>query len=149
MSELAPDKWRYLRQPSLITANCLICLFLLFFTEQAVVYGPRKTSGPVATGTVGVLAYYIPSIRKTLSVMFSVPFDYNWYENWWNAKLYPGNQRANYNQYYDLYYDANPFRANGWHDRSLGSGLKFRGSMSNSGQATLEIHVVKEWETAV
>ena len=80
--------------------------------------------------------------------MFSVPFDYNLYENWWNAKLYPGNKRANYDQYYNLYYDANPFRANGWHERSLGSGLKFRGSMSSSGQATLEIHVVKEWATS-
>ena len=118
--------------------------FVCFITEQAVVYGPRKTAGPVATGVVGVLAYYIPNIHKTLAVMYSVPFDYNWYENWWNAKLYPGNQRASYDQYYNLYYDAKPFRANGWHGRSLGSGLKVRGSMSNSGQATLEIHVVKE-----
>ncbi|XP_020602115.1 DELTA-actitoxin-Ucs1a-like [Orbicella faveolata] len=53
----------------------------------AIVYGPRKTSGPVATGVVGVVAYYIPRIDKTLAVMFSVPFDYNLYQNWWNAKL--------------------------------------------------------------
>ena len=70
------------------------------------------TPGPVATGVVGVLAY------KTLAVMFSVPFDYNLYQNWWNAKLYPGNKRANYDQHDDLYYNANPFRANGWHKRS-------------------------------
>ena len=76
--------------------------------------------------------------------MFSVPFDYNFYQNWWNAKLYTGNQRASYGQYEDLYYDADPFRADGWHVRELGSGLKFRGSMSNSGTATLEIHVFKE-----
>ena len=52
------------------------------------------------------MAYYIPSIKKTLAVMFSVPFDYNSYENWWNAKLYPGNKRANYDQYYNLYYES-------------------------------------------
>ena len=115
-----------------------------FFTAHAVLYGPHKTSGPVATGAVGVVAYYIADINKTLSVMFSVPFDYNLYENWWNAKLYPGNKRADYDQYKDLYYKANPFRANGWHKRSLGSGLKFHGSISNSGQATLEIYVLKE-----
>ena len=92
---------------------------------------------------VGVLAHYIPSIDETLSVMFSVPFDYNWYENW-NAKLYPGNKRTSLNQYNDLYYNKNPIRANGWwHGRSLGSGLIFHGFMSNSGQATLEIHVLK------
>ena len=131
--------------------NCLLlfcflccCCFFLFSAGYAVLYGPRKTSGPVATGAVGVLAYYIPSIDKTISVMFSVPFDYNFYENWWNAKLYPGNERANSDQYYDLYYDANSFKANGWHERSLGSGLKFRGSMSSSAKATLEIHVLKE-----
>ena len=119
--------------------------FFLFSTGYAVVYGPRKTSGPVATGVVGVVAYYIPSIGKTLAVMFSVPFDYNLYQNWWNAKLYPGNKRANYGQYVDLYSNAaSPFKANGWHERSLGSGLKFRGSMSNSGKATLQIHVLKE-----
>jgi len=76
--------------------------------------------------------------------MFSIPFDYNLYTNWWNAKLYPGNKRAGYNQYRDLYYYVNPFQANGWHERSFGSNLKFRGSMSNSGTATLEIHVQKE-----
>ncbi|XP_020613182.1 DELTA-actitoxin-Aeq1a-like [Orbicella faveolata] len=64
----------------------------------AVLYGPRKTHGPVATGVVGVLAYYIPSTDQTLAVMFSVPLCYNWYENWRNAKLYPGNKRANYDQ---------------------------------------------------
>ena len=107
------------------------------------VYGPRKTAGPVATGSVGCLAYYIPDIDKTLAVMWSVPFDYNWYENWWNAKLYNGDTRANYDKYEDLYYDADPFKANGWHERSLGSGLKYRGSMSSSGTATLEIHVLQ------
>ena len=45
--------------------------------------------------------------------------------------------------YEDLYYDADPFRADGSHTRELGSGLKFHGSMSSSGEATLEIHVSK------
>ena len=76
--------------------------------------------------------------------MFSIPFAYDLYENYWNVKLYPGNKRAGNNQFSDLYYNANPFRANGWHQRSLGSNLKFRGSMSNSGKATLEIQVQKE-----
>lgn len=112
-------------------------------TGYAVVYGPRKTTGPVARGVIGVVSYYISSLDQTLAVMFSIPFDYNLYQNWWNAKLYNGNKRADYNQYTDLYYHADPFRANGWHERSLGSKLKFRASMSNSGKATLEIHVLK------
>ena len=95
-------------------------------------------------GVRGVVAYYIQSIDTTLAVMFSIPFNYNLYQNLWNAKLYPGNQRANYDQYYDLYYNADPFMANGWDQRYLGYGLKFRGSMSNSRKATLEIRALKE-----
>ena len=104
-------------------------------------YGARKTNGSVR-GAVGVLAYYVPSIRRTVAIMYSVPFDYFWYENWWNLKLYRGRRRASRNMFKDLYYRANPFRANGWHDRDLGSDCKFRGVMSNSGKATLEIHVL-------
>lgn len=129
---------------------CFLFVLLFFFwfvfsaTGYAVVYGPRKTEGPVTTGVVGVLAFYIPDIDKTLAVMFSVPFDYNLYQNFWNAKLYPGKKDANYDQYYDLYYKANPFKGNAWHERSLSSGLKFRGFMSKSAKAILKIEILRE-----
>ena len=66
-------------------------------------YGARKTAGPVARGAVGVLTYYIPDIDKTLAVMYSVPFDYNWYSNWFDVWLYSGKRRANYNLWYQMY----------------------------------------------
>ena len=107
-------------------------------------YPARKTNG-LARGVVGVVAFYVPSpIKSTVAVMFSVPFDYNWYENWWNVKLYKGYKRADYGTWVDLYYHANPFKANGWHERDLGHNLKFRGVMASSGRATLEIHVTKK-----
>jgi len=95
-----------------------LALLMKTFLFLLIMDMPRKTTGPVATGAVGVVAYYIPSIQKTLAVMFSIPFDYILYQNWWNAKLYPGNERADHNQYRDLYFDATPFKANGWHERS-------------------------------
>lgn len=104
-------------------------------------YGARKTSGPVARGTVGVLTYYVRPIRRTLAVMWSVPYNYHWYENWWNVKLYRGYKRADRDMWSDLYYDADPFRANGYYRRDLGSICEFRGIMSSSGTPTLEIHV--------
>ena len=108
-------------------------------------WGARQTSGPVARGAVGVFTYCIPGLYRTLAVMYSVPFDYNWYSNWFNVKLYKGYVRADKGMFNDLYYDADPFKGdNGWHDRSLGSGLKFRGAMTSSGQATLEIKVYKQ-----
>ena len=117
---------------------CLNCLFVCLFLGTTLLYGARKTAGPVARGAVGVLTYYIPHIDKTLAVMYSVPFDYNWYSNWFDVWLYSGKRRANYNLCYQMYYD------NYWHERNLGSRLRARGAMSNSGQATIEIHILKQ-----
>ena len=130
--------------------NLSVYTYLCFFvyclsSDQALVYGARKTSGPVATGAVGVMAYCIPNIYQTLAVMFSVPFDYNLYGNWWNVKLLHGYDRADYNMFYEMYYRGSPFRGDdAWHSRNLGYGLKFSGSMSSSGTPTLEIHVELE-----
>lgn len=103
-------------------------------------YPARKTN-PSFRGVVGVVAYYVPAIHSTIAFMFSVPYDYTWYENFWNVKLYNGERRASYSMYEDMYYNANPFPANGGHERDLGHNLKFEGAMANSGQPTLEIHV--------
>lgn len=104
-------------------------------------YGPRKSKGPVATGVVGVLTYYIPAKGSTLAVMWSVPFDYNLYSNWWNVKLYNGKKRPDHAMYKELYYDADPFRAGSWDTKNLGGGLKCRGFMTTPGEAKLQIKV--------
>ena len=57
---------------------------------EAILWGARKTSGPIARGAVGVFTYYIPALDKTLAIMYSVPFDFNLFRNWWNVKLYSG-----------------------------------------------------------
>ena len=106
-------------------------------------YPARKTKGS-ARGVVGVVAYYVQPIRSTIAVMFSVPFDYGLYQNWWNVKLYYGKRRADYKIYEEMYYRANPFPADGWRERNLGSNCKVRGSTSSSGQPTLEIHVQRK-----
>lgn len=107
-------------------------------------YGARKTSGPVATGVVGVFTYYIRDIHKTLAVMFSIPFDYNLYSNWFDAQVYSGKIWADHGLYEQMYYD-DPFRGNnGWHERNLQSPLKMKGAMSSSGQATVLIHIRKQ-----
>nr|C5NSL2.1 RecName: Full=DELTA-actitoxin-Aas1a; Short=DELTA-AITX-Aas1a; AltName: Full=Bandaporin; Short=Cytolysin bp-1; Flags: Precursor [Anthopleura asiatica]BAH80315.1 bandaporin [Anthopleura asiatica] len=108
---------------------------------KALLYDGQKTRGPVATGVVGVFAYAM-SDGNTLAVMFSIPYDYNLYSNWWNVKTYSGMKRADQSMYEDLYYHASPFKGdNGWHSRNLGYGLKCRGFMNSSGAAKLEIHV--------
>ncbi|XP_031563888.1 DELTA-actitoxin-Aeq1b [Actinia tenebrosa] len=110
---------------------------------KALLYNGQKDRGPVATGVVGVLAYAM-SDGNTLAVLFSIPFDYNLYSNWWNVKVYKGHRRADQRMYEELYYNLSPFRGdNGWHNRDLGYGLTSRGFMNSSGQSILEIHVTK------
>ena len=117
---------------------------LLFLTGKAVLYTARKRTGSLK-GAVGVVAFHVPGIRRTVAVMYSVPYSYVSRQNRWNVKLYTGKKRADRPMFRDLYnHKANPFKANGWHERDLGSNYKFRGVMSSSGQSTLEIHVLKK-----
>ena len=121
-----------------------ICPFFSFSTEKAVLWGARKTYWS-HRGTVGVLTYYVPCIEQTLAVMWSVPYSYFWYENWWNVKLYSGEVKATSSIWNQLYYNANPFKGDHhYHERDLGPLCKFRGSMTGSTEATLEIHVSRK-----
>lgn len=121
-------------------------IFCSVLLATALLYGSQKTMGSVATGTVEVLTYYIPDIGKTLTVIFSVPFNYNLYSNWFDVWLYSGKvspATASYSLWKELYYD-DPFKRdiNIWNYRYLqGSGLWVRCAMSNMGQATIEIHI--------
>ncbi|PFX11793.1 DELTA-stichotoxin-She4a-like [Stylophora pistillata] len=109
--------------------------------DQAPLYTARKTNGPVATGCVAVIAYYMPAVQMTVGVMFSVPFDQNFYRNWWNARVYPGEVRASQRMYEDMYY-GNPFRGdNGWHKKDIGHGFHMDGSMTSPGKSVMELHI--------
>ena len=126
-----------------------VCPFLSFSIGKAALWGARKTSW-ASRGTVGVLAYYVSDIHQTLAVMWSVPYDYNWYENWWNVKLYSGDRKASYDIWYDMYYYANPFKGNHhWYRRDLGGSCEFSGSMTGSSAAILEIHVSRKWSAGI
>ena len=78
-------------------------------SDEGVIFPARKTAGPVATGVVGVLCYYMPEPRKSLCVCFSVPFDYNLYSNWWAVQVFSGKATVNQQLYERMYY-GNPYR---------------------------------------
>ena len=73
------------------------------YTNKAATYPARKTNGPTATGAVGVLCYYIPDRSKTLCVMFSVPFSYHWYSNWWDVQVLSGKVQPHEKLYKKMY----------------------------------------------
>ena len=99
----------------------------------------------MARGAVGVFTYYIPDLKKTLAIMYSVPFDYNLFRNWWNVKLYSGRKEASKKTFSDMY-RANkvegPFKGdNSWHTRNLGSEFSVKGAMGGTGKSQLVITV--------
>ena len=111
---------------------------------KALTYTARKSNGPVATGVVGLIGYRM-SDGNTIAVMFSIPFDYNLYENQWNARVYPGKVPIGYALYDDQYYLIKSYKGdNRWHEKDLGQGYHVRGAMSSSGGATLEVHITQK-----
>lgn len=98
----------------------------------------QKTSG-AATGSVGVLTYNLEPDGKKLQIMWSVPFDYNLYENWVNVSY--GDEEASADLYNHLYYnDSDVTKAK---DTSkifdLEGSLKAEVFMGDNGQASLTV----------
>ncbi|CAG8656183.1 326_t:CDS:2 [Dentiscutata erythropus] len=83
--------------------------------QHSLVWGARKIAGPVATGAVGVFVYHIRDQNQSLVFMWSIPFDYNFYSNWWAIQVYDSFIEANYDNnsefffvskfsYYNIYF---------------------------------------------
>ena len=105
-------------------------------------YTAKKRTGPVATGSVGVFAYYMKDAEKTIAVMFSVPFDYNLFSNWWNVKIYPGKERATHDMYESMYYNDPIQGDNGWHVKNV-DGFQVKGTMTSCGGCLLQLRISK------
>ena len=73
--------------------------------------------------------------------MYSVPFDLNLFNNWWNVKLYNGCQKADKNKFSDMDGSDKMKGDNTWHTKKLGSRLFVKGAMGSTGQSKLEIKV--------
>ncbi|XP_028397903.1 DELTA-stichotoxin-She4b-like [Dendronephthya gigantea] len=114
-------------------------------SDEGAIFPARKTSGPVATGVVGVLCYYIPKKQKSLCVMFSVPFDYNLHSNWWNVKMFSGRKSPDQGLYENLYY-SKPYKGdNRYHTQNLGYGfIMEEGIMNSAGNARLLINIAEK-----
>lgn len=71
--------------------------------------------------------------------MWSVPYDYNLYSNWWNFEVRPGRVAASRELYQSLYYTDTAIKGDSNHVRSSTNGWNFEGSMGHSGTPVLSI----------
>lgn len=107
-----------------------------------------KTKG-AACGAVGVLTYEIRKHKDQdwagdLLIMFSVPYDYNLYENWFALGVSREHVSCDEQLFHRMYYDSGPFtRAT-----STGSEIRFsekhvyvKGTMSPAGRSIMKVEL--------
>ncbi|CAG8730561.1 5142_t:CDS:2, partial [Funneliformis caledonium] len=110
-------------------------------SDKGLVWGARKTAGFIG-GTVGVIVYHLKDRNESLAFMWSVPFNYGFYSNWWNIKIFKGRVRANQALYERMYHDLPHEGDNNIHRGILNSDLLYSGSMGNSGTPTIELEIL-------
>uniref|UniRef100_UPI0037E88CCC DELTA-thalatoxin-Avl1a-like n=1 Tax=Semicossyphus pulcher TaxID=241346 RepID=UPI0037E88CCC len=104
-----------------------------------------------ASGAVGVLTYDMYNMRdhlctEMMAVMFSVPFDYNFYKNWLGVGIFE-KSRACDEKLFKFMYNDKDFTNFVRHEAD-GSGVVFRGNlldvratMSDEGRAIIKLEL--------
>ncbi|XP_020790786.2 actinoporin-like protein [Boleophthalmus pectinirostris] len=87
-------------------------------------------SASKATGAVGVMTYDLLERSRndyieTLAIMFSIPWDYNLYKNWFAVGIYPRGRNCDKDLFKEMYYDKNPQGFT--RDEAKGSGINYVG----------------------
>ncbi|XP_012674541.2 DELTA-stichotoxin-Hcr4b-like [Clupea harengus] len=109
-----------------------------------------KTSAK-ATGSVGVMTYELyersrKDAAETLAIMFSIPWDYNVYKNWYAIGFYPKGKECDEALYKEMYYDKEPkgfvrMEANGSGLTFQGSNLDIKATMCPMEKAIMKVEV--------
>ncbi|XP_017578984.1 DELTA-stichotoxin-Hcr4a-like [Pygocentrus nattereri] len=108
-------------------------------------------------GSVGVLTYNI-LINETnhvgeLAIMFSVPFSYSLYENWFALGIYERGISCDHNLFNQMYYKhSGPFRrekGTGSFNTYSGKGVLVKGTMSAFGQSIIKVELWDEGHAAL
>ena len=111
--------------------------------DQAALFTATKRTGR-ASGSVGVITFFIPDDNMTVAVMFSVPFFRLVYGNWWDAKVYRNMKEADYDMWSRMY-NQEPFKGdNGWHEKEIGEGYHVKGHMTSSSRCKLQLKIWNE-----
>ncbi|XP_030626172.1 DELTA-sagatoxin-Srs1a-like [Chanos chanos] len=107
-----------------------------------------KNTG-VASGAVGVLTYDLEQEKrctdKMMAIMFSVPFDYNIFDNWLAVGIFDNNQQCD-KELYNLMYDKNEttfkrVKAAGSSILAKWEPVEIRATMSSARSAIVEVEI--------
>ncbi|XP_071770904.1 DELTA-stichotoxin-Hcr4a-like [Centroberyx gerrardi] len=109
-----------------------------------------KTSAK-ASGAVGVLTYDLfersrNDYIETLAIMFSVPYDFNLYKNWFGVGIHSKGKECNEALFKEMYYNKTQegfvrLEANGSGITHDGSYLDIKATMSPMGRAIMKVEV--------
>ncbi|XP_030626148.1 DELTA-sagatoxin-Srs1a-like [Chanos chanos] len=109
-----------------------------------------KTSAK-AKGSVGVMTYDLfersrNDYAETLAIMFSVPWDYNLYKNWFAVGIYAKGKECNEALYKEMYYDKEQTgfvreEANGSGITYEGNQLDIKATMCPMGRAIMKVEI--------
>ncbi|XP_029997741.1 DELTA-sagatoxin-Srs1a-like [Sphaeramia orbicularis] len=103
-----------------------------------------------ACGSVGVFTYdLVDHVKKEttmkIAVMFSVPYDFNLYSNWFAVGIFDKYTVCNYELYYKMYYDNDKTftrsKADGNSLTHEDSDVTVMATMSNSYQPVMKVEV--------
>ncbi|KAM4536204.1 DELTA-sagatoxin-Srs1a-like isoform 1-T2 [Fundulus diaphanus] len=109
-----------------------------------------KKTRDTACGSVGVFTYTIVNKstnqdNSRLAVMFSVPYNFNFYSNLYAVGEFSEYKQCDKNLYHEMYYDSNDNLVRG-HAKGpslthKGSHVTIRASMSDSYQPVLKVDI--------
>ncbi|XP_029294176.1 actinoporin-like protein [Cottoperca gobio] len=110
-------------------------------------------SGGKATGSIGVMTYDLfersrSDYIETLAIMFSVPWDYNLYKNWFAVGIYKKGRDCDKELYKEMYYEKKQHEHGFVREEATGSAINYVGNyldikatMSPLGNAVMKVEV--------
>lgn len=105
-----------------------------------------KTSGAVGVLTYDLLMRGGSSATEKIAIMFSVPYDYNIYENWMAVGIYKKERATDESLFKEMYYDDKQHnfvrrQSDGWCITFEGSCVDIMCTMSPMGRAIMKVEV--------
>ncbi|XP_055049404.2 DELTA-sagatoxin-Srs1a-like [Misgurnus anguillicaudatus] len=123
-------------QPTISTKNTGGCAF-------------TKTAF-TACGAVGILTYDLfhmenQTCTERIAILFSVPYDYNIYENFFGIGVFTTDRECNEALYNEMYYESSPSFTRGKAKESRitykAQRVELRATMSNAGKAIIKLEI--------